>query len=114
VLFVFDQSAHASLLCAGKVVQQLVCRHKSQIEEPMTVPVSTFVIVVYRRQVKGNLSMLKIFHQFLEGLGLLGSCQGGGGQLLGVPWVAALLLKTSLPCQVCVLLESFRSFNILI
>ena len=55
--------------------------------------------------------MLKISHRFLEGLGLLGSCQGGGGQLLGVQWVAASFLKTSLPCQVCVFLESFTSFH---
>ena len=55
--------------------------------------------------------MLKTSHRFLEGLGLLGSCQGGGGQLLGVPWVAASFLKTFLPCEVCFLLESFRSLN---
>lgn len=101
-------SAHASLLSAEKLVQQLVCHCQVPIDEPKTVPASSFVFVIYRRHVKGKLSMLKISHQFLEGLGLLGSCQGGGGQLLGVPWVAALLLKTFLPCQVCILLESVR------
>lgn len=106
----YDHSTQASLLSAEKLVQQLVHCRKAPIEEPMTVPVSSSEVVVYRRLVKGNLSMLKISHQFLEGLGLLGSCQGGGGQLLGVPWVAALLLKTFLPCQVCVLSRVFQMF----
>ena len=112
MLFLYDPSAPATLLSVEMLVQQLVCRRNIPTEEPMTLPVSSFVFVVYRQQAKGNLSMLKIFHQFLEGLGLLVSCQGVGGQLLGVPWVAASFLKTFLPCQVCVLIESARSFDL--
>lgn len=44
--------------------------------------------------------MLKTSHPFMEGLALVGSCQGVAGQQQGGPLGAALLLRTSLHCQV--------------